>query len=499
VFRERAFRGAVVGIYAAEGVLSYLASSWFWNKYRVVMETDDRVVAANSSVVVRTDLTARVSVDPPGQGLRLRVSAFAAESNVPRDMLLLLIAGLVLLMGWSLWTLSAHMRRRLSAEKDLRRASAFRQAMEDSVMTGLRAVDREGRITYVNRGFCELVGWSAEELIGRRPPFPYWPEEDAAELERITATWMGGETPRSGFEVRIKRKTGERLFARMYISPLVGADGRQEGWMASMVDITEQKRARAELEASHQKVVAAQERLQQTARLVTMGEMASSIAHELNQPLAAIANYCGGCVTRLESGAFRSDDLLSAMKKAALQAERAGTIVRHTRDFVKKREPRRATVPVAAIVDEAIGFAEIDARKVGVAIRVDVPGDLPPVYADRIMIEQVILNLVKNGIEAMSATPAARREVLVRARAEARAVEVAVSDRGRGLDAGEAEKLFTPFYTTKPQGMGMGLNICRSIVEFHDGRLWARPNDGGGSVFAFTLPVGQAGHEERAP
>jgi len=495
VFRDRAFHGTVVGIYAADGVLKYLASSWFWNKYRVVMETDDRVVAANSSVVVRTDHTELVSVDPPGQGLRLRVSAFAAESNVPRDMLLLLLAGIVLLMAWSLWALSAHMRRRLSAEKDLRRESAFRKAMEESVITGLRAVDGEGRITYVNKGFCEMVGWTAEELIGRTPPFPYWPEENVAELERTTATWMAGENPRSGFEVRIMRKTGERFWARMYISPLVGADGRQEGWMASMVDITEQKRARAELEASHQKVVAAQERVERTARLVTMGEMASSIAHELNQPLAAIANYCGGCVTRLEAGTFRAEELLSAMKKAALQAERAGSIVRHTRDFVKKREPLRASVTVAAIVDEAVGFAEIDARRASVAIRVDVPGNLPPVHADRIMIEQVILNLVKNAIEAMAATPPGRREVAVRARADGRVVEVAVSDRGSGIAPEEAEKLFTPFYTTKPQGMGMGLNICRSIVEFHDGRLWAQPNDGGGSVFAFTLPLGR---EERA-
>ncbi|MFL5299252.1 MAG: sensor histidine kinase [Anaeromyxobacteraceae bacterium] len=490
VFRDRVFRGAVVGIYAADAVLRYLASSWFWNKYRVVMETDDRVVSANSSVVVRTDLTELVRLDPPGQGLRLRVSAFADASNLPRDMLLLLIIGLVLVMAWTLWTLSAHMRRRLAAEEDLRRESAFRRAMEESVITGLRAVDMQGRITHVNRAFCEMVGWSAEELVGQLPPFPYWPEEEREALDRVTATWMGGETPRSGFEIRVRRRTGERFDARMYISPLVGADGQQAGWMASMVDITEQKRARAELEASHQKVVAAQERLQQTSRLVTMGEMASSIAHELNQPLAAIANYSMGCVTRLESGAFQPEDLLAAMRKASAQAERAGKIIRRIRDFVKKREPNRAPVPVAVIVDEAIGFAELDARKAGVAIRLDVPHDLPPVFADKIMIEQVVLNLVKNGIEAMQATPPGLRELTVSARpGEGRAVEVSVADRGHGITAEGSTELFAPFYTTKLDGMGMGLNICRSIVEFHDGRLWARANEGGGTVFAFTLPV----------
>jgi two-component system sensor histidine kinase DctS len=501
VVRQRASRGAVIGIYAADAVLRYLESSWFWNKYRFVMETEETVVSANSKLALHTDLTEMVSLDPPGQGLRLRVSAFADESNLPRDMLVLLIGGLVLLMGWSLWTLSAHTRRRLAAERErdderkrtedaIRAESAFRKAMDESVITGLRAVDMEGRITYVNPAFCEMVGFGAEELLGRKPPFPYWPEEELGNLEVVTETWMSGHTPKSGFEIRIRRKSGERFFARMYISPLVGADGRQTGWMGSLVDITEQKRARAELEASHQRSVAVQERLQQTSRLITMGEMASSIAHELNQPLAAIANYCAGSVSRLASGAYRPDEVLGAMKKASAQAERAGTIIRRMRDFVRKREPNRASVPLAEIVDEAIGFAEIEARKSGVKIELDLPRDLPPVYADPIMIEQVVLNLVKNGIEAMHATAPAERRLTVWARAEdGRTLEVAVADRGHGLTAEGLEHLFTPFYTTKPQGMGMGLNICRSIIEFHDGRLWAHENQGGGSVFRFTLPL----------
>lgn len=722
VVRERASKGVVVGICAADQVLRVLDSSWFWNKYRVVMETEDRVISANSNVALRTDLTETVHLDPPGQGLRLRVSAYAAESNATRDVLLLFIGGLVLLMGWSLWRLMAHMRRTLVAERErdrlfnlsldplcvlsldgaivranpafervlgtspdalqgsalldlvhpddvavalaqveklargepstgfenrcrrsdgtyrwlawsanpaleeqrlycvahdvtdrreaeeaIRTESAFRKAMEDSVFTGLRAVDLTGRITYVNRAFSEMVGWTAEELIGAMPPFPYWPEEELTALERTTKAWMGGHTPREGFEIRIMRKTGERFFARMFVSPLVGADGQQTGWMASMVDITEPKQARAQLEASRQRFVAVlagldtavcaadaatreilfandafrsafpdvqgdkslagpeqiggsgaglladtrglgpedlprelfdgeiqnpgdgrwyhvrerairwvdgrvarmqtatdisdrkraeelslrqQERLQETSRLITLGEMASSLAHELNQPLAAIANYCSGCVTRLGSGAYESEDLLGAMQKASSQAERAGKIIRRMRDFVRKREPNRGSVPVEEIVDEALGIAEIEARKAGVQIRLEIPSDLPPVHADKIMIEQVLLNLVKNGIESMGGTRPEQRQLTVSARAvDARSVELSVADRGHGIAAEQAEKLFTPFYTTKPQGMGMGLRICRSIVEFHDGRLWARPHDGGGSVFAFTLPL----------
>lgn len=719
VVRDRVSRGTVLGLYAADRLLRLLEGSSAWTKYRIVLETDDRVVSANSKIGLQTDLAELVPLDPPGHGLRLRVSAYSSQSNLPRDMLVLLIAGLVALMVWSLWRLQLHVRRRLAAERErdnifklsldllcvvrldgtieranpafervlgtapealtgtalvdlvhpddaaetrarlerlvrgepstsfenrcrgrdgyrwlawsanpalderrlycaahditdrkrdedaIRSESAFRKAMEESVITGLRAVDLEGRITFVNPAFCQIVGFSAEELLGTTPPFPYWPEEERAELDRITATWMGGHTPREGFEIRVRRKSGERFFGRMYVSALVGADGQQTGWMASLVDITEQKQARAELEASRRRFMAVlegldaavhvadlgtgeilfanhafralhgqrvvghraeevtglqleaypldprelrpeelprelldvevcstrdgrwyhvhdrairwvdgrvvrmqsatditdrkqaeevtlrqQERVQQTSRLITMGEMASTLAHELNQPLAAIANYCTGCVNRLSGGEYRVEELRAALEKASSQAERAGKIVRRMREFVRKREPNRTPVAVADIVEEALGIAEIEARKAGVAIGVEIPPDLPPVYADRIMIEQVVLNLVKNGIEAMAETEPGRRRLVLSARAEdGRAVELAVADRGQGFSPEQAGRLFAPFYTTKPQGMGMGLNICRSIVEFHDGRLWARPNEGGGSVFAFTLPV----------
>jgi len=489
IFRARASKGAIIGVYGAGDLLRSLAPDWFASKYRLVLETDERVFGATSSVEIPSDVTGIIPLDPPGRGLRLRVAAFAPESNVTRDMLVFTIAALVLVMAMSLWMLAAHVRRRLSAERDrdrlfaeVRSESAFRRAMDESVITGLRAVDMEGRITYANPAFCEMVGWSAEELKGRMPPFPYWPEEEIATLSKVTERWLRGEAPRDGFEIRIRRKSGERFHARMYISPLVGGDGQQTGWMGSMIDITEQKRTE-ELGRQHQ------ERVQQTSRLIAMGEMASSIAHELNQPLAAIANYCTGCVNRLSAEGFEREELLSAMRKASTQAERAGKIIRRLRDFVNKREPHRAPAPLDEVVDDAIGFAQLDARKAGVEIRVDVPPDLPPVFVDRVMIEQVVLNLVKNGVEAMSPGND-RRELTVVARVDGdRAVELAVADRGRGFAVEDTEKLFTPFYTTKPEGMGMGLSICRSIVEFHGGRLWAQPNPGGGSVFRFTLPV----------
>jgi signal transduction histidine kinase len=178
------------------------------------------------------------------------------------------------------------------------------------------------------------------------------------------------------------------------------------------------------------------------------------------------------------------------MQKSSAQAERAGKIIRRVRDFVKKSEPNRSAVDIAGVIEEVIGFTEIEARKAGVRISVSVPPELPAAYADKIMIEQVVLNLVKNGLEAMRDTPRLERELAISARANgADFIEVKVADRGYGVLVGQTEKLFAPFFTTKPEGMGMGLNICRSIIEFHQGRLWALANSGGGSVFSFTLPV----------
>lgn len=498
--------------------------------------------------------------------------------------------------------------QRRANEEALRAETAFRKAMDESLVAGLRAIDMEGRIIYANPAFCRMLGFSQAELIGIAPPFPYWPPEDLEQCQRNLTLTLSGQIPAGGFEIRVMRKDGERFHARFYVSPLIDSSGRQSGWMAAINDISEPRRARAALEASQERFIAVldgldaavfvadarsdevlfanrafkaiygfevvgrraeqvapglapqppqyatdprllaaddlprdlydgevqnplsgrwyhlreratrwvdgrvvrmaiatditerrqieeinlqqQQRLQQTSRLITMGEMASSLAHELNQPLSAIANYNMGCVNRLQSGAYRVDDVLAAMQKSSHQAERAGKIIRRVREFVKKSEPNRAPARLAEIVEDAIGFAEIDARKAAVRIGNDVPDDLPPLYVDRIMIEQVVLNLVKNGIEAMQETLPERRELRVTAHlADTRQVELAVSDHGHGLPQDANDKLFAPFYTTKSQGMGMGLNICRSIVEFHDGRLWAESRPGGGSVFRLTLPV----------
>ena len=188
---------------------------------------------------------------------------------------------------------------------------------------------------------------------------------------------------------------------------------------------------------------------------------------------------------RLDEAAARA-----VLEKAATQAERAGSILNRIRDFVRKSEPRRESVPLAEIVEGAVEIMTPEAKRHNVRLLVELPEVLPPVRADQILIEQVLVNLIRNGIEAMARTRPAARQIRVQAaRQDERHVAVAVIDRGRGLSPEEREQIFTSFFTTKPDGLGMGLKICRSIVEFHEGRLMVEDNPQGGTVFRFTLPL----------
>ncbi|HET7596629.1 MAG TPA: ATP-binding protein [Burkholderiales bacterium] len=251
-------------------------------------------------------------------------------------------------------------------------------------------------------------------------------------------------------------------------------------------DITERKQAD---ELSRQQ----QEKLQMTSRLITVGEMASTLAHEMNQPLAAIANYTRGCMRRLRSGDWSTPELLDALDKTAAQAERGGKIIQRVRAFVARREPAFADCDLNEVIRGVVALIEIEAEGNGVTVEMALDPELPRVRADPVMIEQVVLNLVKNAIEAMRDTPQGARNLQIdTARPVAGAVEVAVRDTGHGVPPDFEQKLATPFYTTKAQGMGLGLHICRSIVEAHAGRLRAAANARGGATLIFSLPVAAA-------
>src|SRR5262245_47124991 len=218
--------------------------------------------------------------------------------------------------------------------------------------------------------------------------------------------------------------------------------------------------------------------------------MASTLAHELNQPLASIVNFNMGCARRLRAGNWDPEALLDAMEQGSRQAERAGEIIRRVREFVAKREPRLAVVDFNAVVSAAAALAELDVEKRQVSLALDLAPRLPPVLADEILIEQVILNLVRNGVEAMDETDPGDRKLRRASQLEpAGQVRVSISDLGGGIAEGLAGDAFVPFFTPKPRGMGLGLSICRSFLEYHDGRLWCEPNPAGGAIFHFTLPA----------
>ncbi len=279
-----------------------------------------------------------------------------------------------------------------------------------------------------------------------------------------------------------------------------------DGSLAQMLIATDiSARRRAEAQAEMQAAKAAV-----TSRLMTMGEMASTVAHELNQPLTAITNYCNGMLSRLRAGSISQEDLGSALAKTARQAERAGQIIHRIRAFVKKSEPQRQLTEVRTVVEEAVDLAGIELRRRNVAIRTYLAQRLPMVMMDPILIEQVLLNLLKNAAEAIDTAqlPAPRRHVELRvvprqSPEEGEVIEFSVTDTGPGLKEEVVGRLYEAFFSTKAEGLGIGLNLCRSIVESHQGRMRAQNLYNGPSVagctFSFTLPLVRIGLDDGAP
>lgn len=507
------------------------------------------------------------------------------DQEMRQHRLIGVVVALSIVIVIALLILWRYTRYRSEAEAALIAETGFRRAMENSMSTGMRVLDLEGRIAYVNPAFCRMIGWNEADLIGRLPPFPYWVPGRHASHQQTLDNVLTGKTPSSGLELEAQRRDGSRFNARMYVSPLRDPNGTQIGWMTSMTDITEPKRIREALTAAHERFMTVleglddaisvtadtndglellfanrtyrrffgaqtnghdellagrrgrytdesveifsasvqrwfevqhrmlawtdgrrvrlqvarditerrhheeasriqQEKIQITSRLTTMGEMASSLAHELNQPLTAITNYSMGAVAMVKAGHTDMNMLLPALEKAASQAQRAGKIISRIREFVKRSEPRRQSIQIDTVIENAISLAEIHARKRHILIERQIPESLPDVLADPILIEQVLLNLLKNGLESMDQSEVGN--LIVNVTLHDDQIEVCVIDRGHGL--ADPERLFEPFFSTKSEGLGMGLNICRTIIESHHGRLWAASNPEGGTIFRFTLP-----------
>lgn len=482
-------QGYVIVTYSLQGLLEELSSQLTRSQEVSFTEGDGtRLAVRGARQRGSRAFTAQHLLDLPGNTLVLRMDAWRADPGLFPNVLTALVTAMSVALIAILLLLGRDMRRRLKAEGDLADALAFRKAMEDSLITGLRARDREGHITYVNPAFCQMVGYSAEELLGLSGNFPYWPPEFAAEYRTRQAIRLAGDQPpREGYESVFMHKDGTRFPVLIIEAPLINAQGLQTGWMSTCLDIREQRRVEDLSRAS-------QERLQATARLAMVGEMASLLSHELNQPLAAISSYATGTLNLLEHDAQSSmaSDIAMAMRRIAEQAERAGKVIKSVHDFVRRRDQTREAVAPSVLIDAIQPLVQLQAHKLAVKFQLVMEPDLPAVFCDRTMVEQALLNLARNGMQAMDQAGAPQRLLKVQVRrslVESRRVEFSVADWGPGISDEVAAQLFTPFFTTKAEGMGLGLSLCRTVAEQHGGTLVYAPNQPQGIIFSFTLPM----------
>jgi two-component system, LuxR family, sensor histidine kinase DctS len=486
VFRTGGIAGTALGIYSIRRLLDDAVPWWLAERYRIsIIDQSGHILGSHSKAgQLIPGSEYQIPFDPPGHGLILQAMPYQTPKPLAGRLISAALVFLAVIVLFSLWALRRDVQRRLAAESALLTEVAFRKAMEDSVQTGLRARNLQGQITYVNPAFCRMVGWSAEELIGHLPPMPYWADEYLEETRDMNAIVMAGQAPSEGFEMKFRRRNGEIFDALIHEAPLIDSEGQHAGWMGSVVDITERKRT-AELARQQE------ERLQASARLITMGEMASSLAHELNQPLSAISGYAAGCRNLIAAGTT-CEEIDGALAKCQEQAQRAGRIIRRIYEFVRRHEPKSEPCNPETLLSDLIVLIEAEARRHEVRIVRQIAPSLPVIQADQILLGQAVLNLMRNGVESMRQAEQSIRVLTVAARLAEQQILISITDRGCGISAGDALRLFEPFYTTKSEGLGVGLNICRSVIEAHHGRIWFEANREGGSIFHISLPTTKA-------
>ncbi|MDR3536112.1 MAG: PAS domain S-box protein [Acetobacteraceae bacterium] len=341
-----------------------------------------------------------------------------------------------------------------------------------------------GIITSWNPGAERIFGYAAEEIIGQPIAIlavPGLENEMPSILDRLRA----GEKI-DHYETTRIHKNGSVLHISLTVSPIYDDAGRMIGASKVARDITAARAAEVALRDAEKRLWEQHQELVHVARLSELGQMAATLGHEVNQPLTAIGNYlrAGQRLLAADDPANRPK-IEEAIRRAADQALRAGEIIRRLRTLARRGESDPRPEPIAVIIEEATSLAEIEARQRGVHVQVEPDQSGQQVMADRVQIQQVLLNLIRNAVEAMDGQT--QREVLVTTAVLADTVEVSVADTGPGLPAQVRDKLFQPFVTTKSSGMGIGLSICQKIIQSHDGRLWVEANPGGGTIFKFTL------------
>ena len=373
--------------------------------------------------------------------------------------------------------LQAEIAERKRGEEVLREKANLLDLTHDTVFVR----DNNDVITFWNRGAEKLYGWTRDEAVGQvshhltQTTFPAPLEEITAEL-KSTGRWEG--------ELIHTRRDGTRVVVASRWALQLDGQGKPVAVLETNNDVTERKSTE---EALHK----AQAELAHVTRVATLGEMTASISHEVNQPLAAVVTNANACLRWLARQSPNLDETRAAVERIIRDGSRASEVIGRIRALVKKSPPRQDWLSINDIILEVIALARSEMHMNHVSLQTQLADSLPPVFADRVQLQQVVLNLIINGIEAMNASSEGRRELRVSTERDgSNRVLIAVRDSGVGLNLENLEHLFDPFYTTKPDGMGMGLAISRSIIEAHGGRLWATLNAPCGAVFQFTLPQG---------
>lgn len=379
--------------------------------------------------------------------------------------------------------MEADLTERRLVQRALQKERDFIAAVLDTAGAIVIVLDPEGRILRFNRAAEQVTGYHWREVKAKKI-WEVCPPVEHQELFRSAIGNLTAGQPYSRLETYCLVKDGGRRLITWSNTAIADEQGRAEYIICTGIDITDMRRAEEEAQRHLAE-------LARVSRITMLGEMASAMAHELNQPLSAVVNYTQGCVRRMRAGTADSVALQEAMDQASQQAQRAADIIRRIRDFIRKGDMQRESVRLNELVRNVVELAQPDVRRHGILVGLNLAEPLAPVLADAIQVEQVILNLLRNAVEAMEKTTAERRLSICTSLTPGGEVEVAVQDTGAGLNPEALDQLFSPFYTTKPEGTGLGLSLSQSIIEAHGGYLRAAVNPGGGATFVFTLPLAE--------
>jgi PAS domain S-box-containing protein len=384
--------------------------------------------------------------------------------------------------------LQADLRSIARSDRELAEREAKIRRLVDSNIIGIVIFELDGQIIDANEAFLRMVGYDHEDLVFGRVSWtamspPEWRRSETEAAAELRST--GTVQP---FEREYFRKDGSRLPVLIGVASFEASENQA---VAFVLDLTERKRAEAEARESERRYHEMEIVLAHANRVATLGQLTASIAHEVNQPIAATITNAETALRWLADQSPNWEKSRQAVDRALKDGRRAAAIVDRIRDLVKKAPAKKDSLEVNEAILEVIALTRAEMLKNGVSHRVQLATRLPRIQGDRVQLQQVILNLILNAVEAMSEVRNGPRDLLICSEAEADGLRVAVRDSGPGLSQAGAERAFEAFYTTKPSGLGMGLSICRSIVEAHGGRLWTTPNHPRGAVFCFTLPTMQ--------